>query len=290
MTIAITGASGKLGGRVAHRLAARSAHQLLLGRDLTRLPRLPLAAVRGPAAYDDPPAMRAALTGADTLFLISAHLSGRRLAEHSAALDAAVDAGVTRVVYLSLLGAAPEATYVNARDHWATEQYLAGLPVRWTVLRPSFYWTMLTAYADESGTVRGPAGDGRVSLLHHDELADVAAAVLLDSSGAHDGAVREVTGPVALTLAEACRSLGAACRSLGAACRSLGAACRSLGAACRFEDQDAASARAILAAAGWPPDRIESRVSWFRAIALGEVSAVSAFRPSLPAESPSIPE
>jgi uncharacterized protein YbjT (DUF2867 family) len=251
MTIAVTGASGKLGGRVAHRLAARSARQLLLGRDLTRVPRLPLASVRGPAAYDDQRAMRAALAGADTLFLVSAHLSGRRLAEHSAALDAAVEAGVRRVVYLSLLGAAPGATYVNARDHWATEQYLARLPVRWTVLRPSFYWTMLAAYADESGTVRGPAGAGRVSLLHHDDLADVVAAVLLDASGALDGAVREVTGPVALTLAEACR----------------------------FEDQDAESARASLVAAGWPPERVESRISWFRAIAVGEVSAVSSFRP-----------
>lgn len=47
MTIAITGASGKLGGRVAHRLAARSAHQFLLGlglppgRDTVRLHRVP---------------------------------------------------------------------------------------------------------------------------------------------------------------------------------------------------------------------------------------------------------
>jgi hypothetical protein len=118
----------------------------------------------------------------------------------------------------------------------------------------------------------------------------VAAAVLLDSSGAHDGAVHEVTGPVALTLAEACRSLGEGCRPAGEARRSPGEACRSLGGACRFEDQGAASARATLAAAGWSSDRIESRVSWFRAIALGEVSAVSAFRPSLPADSPSFHE
>lgn len=80
MRVAVTGPTGKLGRRVAARLAAAGVEQLLVARDPTRLPSLPRAAPRGPAAYIDTGAMRMALAGADTMLLISANLSGRRLA------------------------------------------------------------------------------------------------------------------------------------------------------------------------------------------------------------------
>ena len=51
--------------------------------------------------------------------------------------------------------------------------------------------------------IAAPAGDGRTSFVSRDDLADVGAAVLLDDSGRFDGQALEVTGPEALTLAEA---------------------------------------------------------------------------------------
>ena len=51
--------------------------------------------------------------------------------------------------------------------------------------------------------IAGPAGSGRAGFVSRDDCADVAAAVLLDDSGAWDGATPGVTGPTALTLAEA---------------------------------------------------------------------------------------
>jgi uncharacterized protein YbjT (DUF2867 family) len=49
----------------------------------------------------------------------------RRLAEpgvvQAAFADAAVDAGVEHIVSTSFYGAAPDATFTPARDHWATE-------------------------------------------------------------------------------------------------------------------------------------------------------------------------
>ena len=115
--------------------------------------------------------------------------------------DPAVAAGVDRVGYVSLMGAAPAATYLNARDHWQTERYLAGSGLRHTVLRPCYYASMLPGLAVD-GVIRGPAAEGRVAAVAHDDLAEVAAAVVLTPDGRHDGAVLAVTGPAALPLVE----------------------------------------------------------------------------------------
>jgi len=210
MTPAVTGVTGRLGGRVSALLEQHGVFHLALVRDRAKLgglPHHPHAEPRGPTSYGDHAAMSRAVAGADTLFLVSGHLSGRRLEEHVTAIDAAISDGVRRVVYVSLLGAAPDATYVNARDHAATERFLEGAGVAWTVLRPSYYPEMLRRYADD-GVVRGPAGDGRCAFVGHDDIAEVAVAVLLDHSGAYDGATLSVTGPEALTVAEAAAAAG----------------------------------------------------------------------------------
>lgn len=76
-TVAVTGVTGALGSRIAARLAAHGVPQLLVGRSPDRLPELPGARRRGPAAYADASDMRKALEGASTLVLISGHRTGR---------------------------------------------------------------------------------------------------------------------------------------------------------------------------------------------------------------------
>ena len=51
--------------------------------------------------------------------------------------------------------------------------------------------------------IAAPAGEGRTSFVSRDDLADVAAAVLLREDTGLDGQALEVTGPAALTMAEA---------------------------------------------------------------------------------------
>jgi NAD(P)H dehydrogenase (quinone) len=102
--IGVTGSTGQLGGRVATRLAALGQPQRLLVRNLTRAPRLPGADVVR-AAYEDGPSMRAGLSGVQTLFLVSGY-GPARLEQHYSAIDAAVAAGVERIVYTSFLAAA----------------------------------------------------------------------------------------------------------------------------------------------------------------------------------------
>ena len=113
--IAITGATGEVGRRVAALVDSPAP-------DRPRRSRAPAGDVRVASGYGDFEGMRAALEGADTLFLIPAAEAPDRVAQHTTAVDAAVAAGVRRIVYLSFFGASPDATFTLARDHWATER------------------------------------------------------------------------------------------------------------------------------------------------------------------------
>lgn len=196
--IAVTGATGGLGGRVARRLAHAGARQRLVVRDPSRAPELP-GSETAQAAYDDPAAVRAALAGVDTLFLVSAHEHPDRVGLHGGVVDAAVAAGVGRVVYASFLRASPSATFTFARDHYHTEAHIRGSGLAHAFLRSSLYVDVLPYFASRDGVIRGPAGDGRFAPVARDDIADVAVAVLGDRE--HDGATYDLTGPETLSMA-----------------------------------------------------------------------------------------
>jgi uncharacterized protein YbjT (DUF2867 family) len=84
--IAVTGATGQLGGRVAVRLAERGAAIRMIVRDPARAPRLEGAEVALSPGYHDGEAMTAALRGTETLFLVSGRESPTRLEEHKSAV------------------------------------------------------------------------------------------------------------------------------------------------------------------------------------------------------------
>lgn len=269
--VAVTGASGAVGGRVAARLARTGVPVRLLGRDPSRLPRLPGAVLAPPAPYGDGEAMRRALDGAHTLFLVSAHESPGRVLEHTTAVDAAVAAGVERIVYVSFLGAAPDATFTFARDHWHTEAHLRVADVRHTFLRDSWYLAGLPAMAGTDGVLRGPGGDGRVAAVAHEDIADAASAVLLDEGTGHDGVTYDLTGPEAFTLAEAAEELS-----------------RVTGRTVRYVPETREEAYASRAHYGAEEWEVAYWVTSYEAIAAGELATVSDAVPRLtgrPAES-----
>ncbi|MGW2655339.1 SDR family oxidoreductase [Streptomyces sp. NPDC001478] len=265
---AVTGASGALGGRVAARLARAGVPVRLLGRDPSRLPELPGAVAAPPASYGDGEAMRRALAGAHTLFLVSAHESPDRVREHTTAVDAAVAAGVERIVYVSFLGAAPDATFTFARDHWETEARIRACGVRHTFLRDSWYLAGLPAMTGADGILRGPGGDGRVAAVAHEDVADAATAVLLsdtDPTGpTHDGLTYDLTGPEAFTLAEAAAELS-----------------RASGRTVTYVPETREEAYASRAHYGAPDWEVAGWVTSYEAIAAGEMSTVSHAVPRL---------
>jgi NAD(P)H dehydrogenase (quinone) len=255
--IAVTGATGGLGGRVAARLAGLGVPQRLLVRDPARAPELPGAEVVR-ASYDDADAVRAALDGVETLFLVSASEARDRVGQHRTAVDAAVAAGVQRIVYVSFLGAAPDATFTFARDHWATEEHIRATGLRHTFLRDSMYMDFVPSMVSEGGVIAGPAGDGRVAFVARDDIADVAVAVLTDDGAGHDGVTYDVTGPEALTMADAAAALA-----------------QAQGRPVTYRAETMAEARASRAGYGAPDWEVEGWITSYAAIATGELSAVS---------------
>jgi len=254
--IAVTGSTGQVGGRVADRLAAAGVTQRLLVRDPARAPRLPGADVRAIGGYGDVDGVRAALEGVETLLLIPAAEAPDRVAQHVAAIDAAVAAGVARIVYLSFLGARADATFTLARDHAATEAHVRAAGVAFTFPRMNLYLDFVPSMVGADGAIRGPAGDGRVSAILRDDVAAAVAAIL--TSGGHDGRTYDLTGPAAFSLAEAAQTIA-----------------RVTGRAVRFEDETVEEAWASRASYGAPDWEVEGWISSYLAIASGELDVSS---------------
>lgn len=202
--VAVTGATGGIGGRVARLLAASGVSQRLVVRNPDRAPQLDGARVVA-ADYGNAEGFARALDGVRTLLLVSAHEARGRAELQAAAVAGAAAAGVKRVVYTSFMGAAPHATFTFARDHHRTEQAVLAAGMHLTALRNSLYAEVLPTLVGADGVVRGPAGRGRVAWVARDDVARLAAAALLDD--AHADAVWDVSGPEALDLEASCAVL-----------------------------------------------------------------------------------
>ena len=219
--LAITGATGKLGSKVTSRLANLGRSQRLIVRDPGRAPQLPGAEVAQISSFGDRAAMKRALAGVRKLFLVSARdrmgvnqaaaMAGLppprydRAQQQIAAVDAAMEAGVQHIVYLSFLNAAEDATFILARDHFHTEEHIRKLGMPFTFLRVSLYTDNVPLRVSDDGVIRAPAGEGRVAWVTRDDIADVIVAVLTGSG--HERRAYDVTGPEALTMAETAASL-----------------------------------------------------------------------------------
>jgi NAD(P)H dehydrogenase (quinone) len=261
--IALTGVTGALGGRVAERLSAAGAPLRLVVRDADRAPRLPGAGVVANAGgYSDPAGFEAALHGVDTLYLVSAAEAQDRQRQHLTAVLAAAAAGVQRIVYTSIVGAwRDNPTFTLAHHHAATERAIAATGVRHTFLRHSIYADFVPFLAVREGdraVIAAPAGDGRTGFVSRDDLADVAAAVLLREDDELDGQALDLTGPQALPLAEAARVIT-----------------EVTGIPAEYRPQTVEEAWATRRPSGHPDWEIEGWVTSYLAMAAGELEVVT---------------
>ena len=200
MTIVVTGATGHLGRLVIDNLIERGvdpAEIRAAGRNAEKLAELSSRVQTAVIDFEDPATLVPAFAGADALLLVSGSEVGKRMPQHTNAIDAAVAAGVGRVVYTS----APHADTTElavAPEHKATEELLtaSGLPV--TFLRNNWYTENYVGpleQARETGTVVASVGDGRIASATRNDYAE-AAAVVLTTPG-HEDKVYELAGDVA---------------------------------------------------------------------------------------------
>lgn len=259
--LAITGATGEVGGRVAARLAGLGIAQRLVVRDAARAPHLEGATPIVASALGDAEGMRRALDGAQTLFLVSGSETADRLQQHLTAVDAATAAGVRRIVYLSFLAAAPDATFTLARQHHATEAHIRAAGVRFTFLRSSLYADFVPFFTTAEGVIRGPAGGGRVAWVTRNDIADVVVAALRWTDDAeldrHEGAY-DVTGPEAYSIAETAQILS-----------------RVTSRPITYLEETMEEARESRAPSGAADWEIEGWVTSYAAVATGEMDVVS---------------
>lgn len=254
--LAVTGSTGGLGGMVARQLAGLGSAQRLLVRDAARAPELD-GATPVVFSYADSAAAQQALDGVKVLFMVSAAEAEERRQEHFTFIDAAAGAGVQHVVYTSFYGAAPDATFTLARDHYATEEHLRASGMDFTLLRDNFYLDFLPQLAGEDGVIRGPAGGGAFSGVAREDVARSAVAVLRDPA-IHKGATYNLTGPEDLTLAEAATIIT-----------------EGTGRTISYQPETVEEAYASRASYGAPPWQVDAWVSTYTAMAAGEMAGIS---------------
>ncbi len=197
--IVITGATGALNGATTEELLKRiPADRIGVSvRDVSKAQHFANRGVRvRRGAYDDPAVLRDAFEGADEVLLVSSNdPSADTVSLHRTAIEAAVAAGATRILYTSHQGAGLDSPFPPARVHAATEAMLADSGVAWISLRNGFYahsldW-MLGPW-QQTGVIAAPA-DGPVSWTERADAAE-AAAVILAGSRSYDGPVTLTAG------------------------------------------------------------------------------------------------
>ena len=204
--IIVTGASGQFGHAAATMLLEQ-----VPAEDLVFLSRTPenLADLAESGAhvrradFDDPSTLAAAMEGGERMLLISTVRVGSRVAQHTAAVEAAKAQGVRHVVYTSLLGVrTPGNPSVEGFDHLATERMIELSGLAWTFLRDSLYSdavaTAMAIPALQSGHKPENAGDGRVPVVSRNDCVATAVGVLTQEG--HADKAYDVTGPELWTL------------------------------------------------------------------------------------------
>lgn len=193
--IVVTGATGGLGGTtVEHLLKRVPADQIGVSvRDPAKAQHFADRGVRvRQGSYEDPAALRDAFAGAEQVLLVSGNdPAADMVSTHRGAVDAAVAAGVRRIVYTSQHGAVPGNPYGPSDIHIATEAILADSGVAWTALRNGAYGPLDQVLGpwQRTGEIAQPE-DGPVPYTDRADIAEATAVVL---AGA-----RVIDGPVTL--------------------------------------------------------------------------------------------
>ncbi len=252
--IGVTGATGQLGRWVLTFLLQRCpTHEIV-------------AAVRSPekaaewaaqgvivreADYDRPETLEQAFKGLDKVLLISSSAVGRRIEQHRHVLEAAKNAGVSLIVYTSLLHADTSPLQPIAEEHQQTEAMIKGSGLDYVILRNGWYtenYEMRVRSAVVTGELVGACGKGRISSAARRDYAE-AAAIVLTTEG-HEGKTYELAGDEGWTMEELAQVLS-----------------RHLGKEIPYRNLPPDEYAAFLAQSGLPEPVAKMLASWETAIA-----------------------
>ncbi|PXY30983.1 SDR family oxidoreductase [Prauserella muralis] len=256
--IVVTGANGGLGRLVVEGLKSVLPADRIVAAVRTPEKAADLGVPVREADYDRPETLAAAFAGAEKVLLISGSEVGRRVPQHTAAIQAAAQAGARHLVYTS----APKAdttSLVLAPEHKTTEEAIRASGLPFTILRNNWYtenYAQGIAQAAQTGSYVGSAGDGRVASATRADYAAGAVAVLTGEG--HEGRTYELSGDVAWSYADLAAEISAA-----------------TGTEVRYRDVSPEEHKAILDAAGLPEQAVETIVALDRNTAEGTLAGTT---------------
>jgi uncharacterized protein YbjT (DUF2867 family) len=180
MTILVTGATGQIGRQVVQHLVQRGARVRAL--------------VRNPAKADfpegvevrqgdllDPDSLRSAYQGVSTLFLLNA-VAPDEFTQALIALNAAKEAGIERLVYLSVIHSDRYLNVPHFAGKYGVERVIEDLGFSATVLRPAYFMENDATVLDvvrEYGVYPMPIGAKGLAMIATNDIAEIAAVELI---------------------------------------------------------------------------------------------------------------
>ena len=180
MTILVTGGTGRVGRHVVEQLVGRGADVRALTRDPAKAA-LPAGVEVVQGDLLDLDALRAAFSGVSTLFLLNA-VTGDEFTQAIIALNVAREAGVDRVVYLSVFEADRAVNVPHFAVKYGAERMLEGMGFGATILRPAYFIDNEVLVQDvilRHGVYPMPIGSKGVAMVDTRDIAEVAAIELI---------------------------------------------------------------------------------------------------------------
>ncbi|MBZ9661295.1 NmrA/HSCARG family protein [Mesorhizobium sp. ESP-6-4] len=180
MTILVTGATGNVGSQVVNQLVKRGADVRALVRDPSKA-NFPagVAVVQGDLLDVD--SLRSAFSGVSTLFLLNAVVPDE-FTQALIALNLAREAGIERIVYLSVIHGELYVNVPHFAGKLAVERMIDQMGLNATILRPAYFMNnelMIKDVILSQGVYPMPIGSKGLAMVDARDIAEVAAIELL---------------------------------------------------------------------------------------------------------------
>ncbi len=204
--ILVTGATGNVGSEVAKGLLAAGQPVRVAAYNITQAREMFGDAPEiVPFDFTNPATFAAAFTGIERLFLVRPPALSNVDRDIAPAVQAAVDAGVQHIVFLSIQGVEQN----KMVPHYKIEQLLLRLDVAYTFLRCGFFMQNLStthrAEIRDEDQVAVPVGQAKTSFIDVRDIAAVAVKTLAEDG--HVGQIYTLTGAEALDYHEVAATL-----------------------------------------------------------------------------------
>ena len=180
MTILVTGASGNIGRQVVRQLVKRDADVRALVRDPAKT-EFPAGVTVVQGDLLDPDSLRSAFAGVSTLFLLNAVVPDE-FTQALIALNLAKEAGIERIVYLSVIHSDIYVNVPHFASKFGVERMLEQMGFSATILRPAYFMDNDLTVKDvilDYGVYPMPIGNKGLAMIDVRDIAEIAAIELI---------------------------------------------------------------------------------------------------------------